>query len=65
MRGDESYAGAKSFYNFEAAVKKITGDEFIIPTHQGRAAEKIIFSILGGPENILPAIHSSIQHVQT
>ncbi len=49
MRGDESYAGAKSFYNFEAAVKKITGDEFIIPTHQGRAAEKIIFSILGGP----------------
>jgi tryptophanase len=49
MRGDESYAGAKSFYLFEAAVKKITGDEFIIPTHQGRAAEKIIFSILGGP----------------
>jgi tyrosine phenol-lyase len=49
MRGDESYAGAKSFYAFEAAVKKITGDKFIIPTHQGRAAEKIIFSILGGP----------------
>ncbi len=47
MRGDESYAGAKSFYNFESAVKKITGDKFIIPTHQGRAAEKIIFSILG------------------
>lgn len=49
MRGDESYAGAKSFYAFESAVKKITGDKFIIPTHQGRAAEKIIFSILGGP----------------
>jgi tryptophanase len=49
MRGDESYAGAKSFYKFESAVKKITGDKFIIPTHQGRAAEKIIFSILGGP----------------
>lgn len=49
MRGDESYAGAKSFYRFEAAVKKITDDKFIIPTHQGRAAEKIIFSILGGP----------------
>lgn len=49
MRGDESYAGAKSFYNFETAVKNITGDKFIIPTHQGRAAEKIIFSILGGP----------------
>ncbi|HOI29219.1 MAG TPA: tryptophanase [Melioribacteraceae bacterium] len=49
MRGDESYAGAKSFYAFENAVKKITGDKFIIPTHQGRAAEKILFSILGGP----------------
>jgi tyrosine phenol-lyase len=49
MRGDESYAGAKSFYKFESAVRKITGDKFIIPTHQGRAAEKIIFSILGGP----------------
>ncbi len=48
MRGDESYAGAKSFYRFESAVKKITGDEFIIPTHQGRAAEKILFTILGG-----------------
>ncbi|MEW6508149.1 MAG: tryptophanase [Bacteroidota bacterium] len=49
MRGDESYAGAKSFYVFENAVTKITGDKFIIPTHQGRAAEKILFSILGGP----------------
>ncbi|MCX7797657.1 MAG: tryptophanase [Melioribacter sp.] len=48
MRGDESYAGAKSFYKFESAVKKITNHKFIIPTHQGRAAEKILFSILGG-----------------
>jgi tryptophanase len=48
MRGDESYAGAKSYYRFESAVKKITGDKFIIPTHQGRAAEKILFTILGG-----------------
>ncbi len=49
MRGDESYAGARSFYAFESAVRNITGDKFIIPTHQGRAAEKIIFSTLGGP----------------
>lgn len=48
MKGDESYAGAKSFYRFENAVKKITGDKFIIPTHQGRASEKILFSVIGG-----------------
>lgn len=54
MDGDESYAGSKSFYRFEAAVRKITGDKFIIPTHQGRAAEKILFSILGGEGKYIP-----------
>lgn len=48
MMGDESYAGSKSFFHFEKTVKKITGMKHIIPTHQGRAAEKILFSILGG-----------------
>ncbi len=54
MEGDESYAGSRSFYKFESAVKKITGHEFIIPTHQGRAAEKILFTILGGAGKYIP-----------
>lgn len=48
MQGDESYAGSTSFFKFEDSVKKITGMPLVIPTHQGRAAEKIIFTILGG-----------------
>lgn len=54
MEGDESYAGARSFFRFEAAVKKITGMKFIIPTHQGRAAEKIIFTLIGGKGKYIP-----------
>jgi tryptophanase len=54
MEGDESYAGSKSFYKFESAVNKITHMKHIIPTHQGRAAEKILFSVVGGPGKFFP-----------
>ena len=54
MDGDESYAGARSFFRFEKVVKELTGFKYIIPTHQGRAAERILFSIMGGTGKFIP-----------
>ncbi len=48
MRGDESYAGAKSWEHFESVVKNLTGMPYILPTHQGRAAERILYGKIGG-----------------
>jgi tryptophanase len=54
QRGDESYAGSPSWYRFEAAVKNLFPLKHVIPTHQGRAAEKILFSVIGGPDKVIP-----------
>ncbi len=54
QHGDESYAGSPSWYRFLEAVQELFPFEHVIPTHQGRAAERILFSVLGGPGKVVP-----------
>jgi len=54
MQGDESYAGSSSYYRFEAAVRNLMPFEHIIPTHQGRAAERILMGIVADEDAIIP-----------
>jgi len=54
LRGDESYAGAKSWFHFESVMRNLTGMPHILPTHQGRASERILFELLGGKAKYVP-----------
>ena len=55
QRGDESYAGSPSWFKFKDAVQNLFPYTHVIPTHQGRAAEKILFTALGGPGKVIPS----------
>ena len=54
QRGDESYAGSPSWFRFLESVQDLFPFEHVIPTHQGRAAEKILFTAIGGPGKVVP-----------
>ncbi len=55
ISSDESYAGASSFYRFQSAIQDITGYKYVIPAHQGRGAEHILFRMIAKPGDIIPS----------
>jgi tryptophanase len=55
MMADESYAGSRSFHRFEKTIRELTGFEHVIPTHQGRAAERILFGLTVKPGLVIPS----------
>jgi len=54
MLGDESYAGSKNFFHFEKVVQELTGFKYVIPTHQGRMAENLLFSSVVKDGDLIP-----------
>jgi tryptophanase len=54
MRGDESYAGSESFFRLQKVLHDLTGFERVLPTHQGRASERILFELVGGKGKVIP-----------
>src|SRR5438093_4171382 len=55
IRGDEAYAGARSWFHFERVLGDLTGMPHVLPTHQGRASERILFELVGGPGKVIPS----------
>src|SRR3954452_8475668 len=55
LEGDEAYAGARSWYRFEQVLRELTGMPHVLPTHQGRASERILFELVGGPGKVIPS----------
>jgi tryptophanase len=54
MRADESYAGADSFFRFRDTLREVTGFDNVLPTHQGRASERLLFELVGGKGKVVP-----------